>query len=144
MRLLWLLRCFCLFFAANAQIRPIPAPSPFVFVPTPIFFPFTLAPIGTTVPMATPAPTPGVTMPPTPAPTPVPPNVVFKGVVGEFEGKTADVDGGLWPGSLVKFVLENVPPAFFRQTFMRMFAGGVECPVFPQSDTPMRYARTSL
>ena len=126
---------FCILailFVVNAQF--IPAPSPFVLRPTPVFIPFPQQ----TIRLQTPVPTPGPTVAPTPAPTPVPPNVIYKGVVGEFAGDATAVDGGLWPGSLVKFALENIATVYMRQTFLRMFAGGVECPVFPQRDVPLR------
>ena len=94
--------------------------------------PFTIntLPFSTTTKPATPAPTP--------APPP-PPELIVLGPIGLARTVAGDADGGVYPGSLVKFRLTNAPIAYFSQQFVRMFVGGgYECALFFQSDAPHR------
>ena len=96
--------------------------------PTPLFTLITPAP------SATPKPTPSPSPAPTPAPTPppIPPEVFYLGV---FQDRTGD--NQIYPGSLLQFGTQGIPSLYLSQSYARFFMGGVEVPVFFQSDMPL-------
>lgn len=104
--------------------KPVPTPNRIINTINPIIF----QTIGgtTTAAPTTPAPTP----------EPIPPELQLVGTDGLLD--PASFDGGVYPGSLLRFKLLNLPVAYFVNQLMRTFVQGVECPMFFRDDVQSR------
>lgn len=107
-------------------------------VPTPTFRPIltinpvivqTLFPPGTGTTTAAP-------VTPAPTPEPVPPELQLLGPDGPLDPTV--FDGAVYPGSLLRFRLLNLPATYFVNQLMRAFISGVECPMFFRDDVESR------